>query len=84
MAYAYIYWGLKPSLTYAVPSPGSVGGVAPANSSGGTAAMTESLRVPKIIHQTWKSKDVPEQWRAAQASCRDLHPDYEYRLWTDA
>ena len=34
--------------------------------------------------QTWKSRDIPEKWRAAQKSCVDLHPDYEYRLWTDA
>lgn len=40
--------------------------------------------VPKIIHQTWKEETVPEKWRAAQKSCRDLHPDYEYRLWTDS
>lgn len=39
--------------------------------------------VPKIIHQTWKDKDIPEKWRAAQKSCIDLHPDFEYRLWTD-
>lgn len=41
-------------------------------------------RIPKIIHQTWKSADIPVEWRAAQASCQALHPDYEYRLWTDA
>ena len=39
--------------------------------------------VPNIIHQTWKTAEVPEKWAAAQRSCRDMHPDYEYRLWTD-
>lgn len=40
--------------------------------------------VPKLLHQTWRDKDVPEKWRAAQEACRKLHPDYEYKLWTDA
>ena len=40
--------------------------------------------VPKIIHQTWKDNNVPQKWQAARQSCIDLHPDYEYKLWTDA
>ncbi|KAL0054497.1 hypothetical protein WJX82_009799 [Trebouxia sp. C0006] len=40
--------------------------------------------VPKIIHQTWKDSNVPLKWQAARQSCIDLHPDYEYKLWTDA
>lgn len=40
--------------------------------------------VPKIIHQTYKNTTIPAAWRAAQQSCIDLHPDYEYNLWTDA
>ncbi|EEB07087.1 mannosyltransferase [Schizosaccharomyces japonicus yFS275] len=43
----------------------------------------ETQIVPKIIHQTWKNSDVPEKWKDAQRSCQDLHPDYEYKLWTD-
>ena len=39
--------------------------------------------IPKIIHQTYKDENIPEHWLAAQQSCIDLHPDYEYRLWTD-
>lgn len=40
--------------------------------------------VPKIIHQTWKDDNIPQKWQAARQSCIDLHPDYEYKLWTDA
>ena len=40
--------------------------------------------VPKVIHQTWKDSNVPQKWQAARQSCIDLHPDYEYKLWTDA
>ncbi|KAM0118554.1 CSG1/SUR1-like protein [Aspergillus fumigatus] len=34
--------------------------------------------IPKIIHQTYKNETIPEVWREAQQSCKDLHPDYEY------
>jgi len=67
VAYTYMYW-TSPSLNWAVP---------------GVVDSTDDFPVPAIIHQTWKSKDIPEKWKAAQQSCVELHPDYEYRLWTD-
>lgn len=39
--------------------------------------------IPKIIHQTYKDTNIPEKWQAAQKKCIDLHPDYQYILWTD-
>ncbi|KAJ5701501.1 Mannosyl phosphorylinositol ceramide synthase SUR1 [Penicillium malachiteum] len=39
--------------------------------------------IPKIIHQTYKNETIPEVWQEAQQSCIDLHPDYEYILWTN-
>lgn len=42
------------------------------------------LEIPKIIHQTWKTADVPERFSAFQCSWRQHLPDWEYRLWTDA
>jgi mannosyltransferase OCH1-like enzyme len=39
--------------------------------------------IPKIIHQTWKSHDVPKEFIPFQERVRSLHPDWEYRLWTD-
>lgn len=39
--------------------------------------------IPKIIHQTYKDENIPEKWRAGQQACIDLHPDYQYVLWTD-
>lgn len=39
--------------------------------------------IPKIIHQTYKNDSIPEVWISAQQSCIDLHPDYEYILWTN-
>lgn len=40
--------------------------------------------IPKIIHQTYINESIPARWQAAQKSCIDLHPDYEYMMWTDA
>lgn len=42
-----------------------------------------SMLIPKIIHQTYKTEDIPEQWIESQKKCIDLHPDYKYILWTD-
>ncbi|KAL6927651.1 hypothetical protein ACO0SA_004273 [Hanseniaspora valbyensis] len=45
----------------------------------------EKLVIPKWIHQTYKTDEIPEHWVAAQKQCIDLHyPDYNYTLWTDA
>ncbi|HEX2870729.1 MAG TPA: glycosyltransferase [Polyangiaceae bacterium] len=42
------------------------------------------MAIPHILHQTWKSEVVPEPLARFQARWRALHPDFEYRLWTDA
>ena len=39
--------------------------------------------IPKIIHQTWKETTIPPQWLGAVTKCKDIHPTYEYKLWTD-
>jgi len=40
-------------------------------------------QIPKIIHQTWKSGEIPEKWRDFVLSWKSVHPDWKYRLWTD-
>ena len=40
--------------------------------------------IPKIIHQTWKERQVPPSHAAYQQSWLTHHPAWEYRLWTDA
>ena len=40
--------------------------------------------IPRILHQTWRDQQVPEKWHAYQRSWRANHPDWQYRLWTDA
>lgn len=40
--------------------------------------------IPKIIHQVWIGSDpIPADQRAYIKECRELHPNWEYRLWTD-
>jgi len=67
-AYTYLYW-VYPAL--------QIANVADIGSG-------EALPVPKLIHQTWKNSEIPEKWQKAHDSCIKLHPDYEYRLWTDS
>ncbi|GAX75008.1 hypothetical protein CEUSTIGMA_g2454.t1 [Chlamydomonas eustigma] len=46
---------------------------------------TRTSVVPKILHQiwlTWDDEAIPERWRGAPESCKRLHPDYEYHLWS--
>jgi mannosyltransferase OCH1-like enzyme len=35
----------------------------------------KSERIPRIIHQTWKSETLPEKWKAVSEGCRNLMPD---------
>lgn len=39
------------------------------------AAPTPKQRVPKIVHQTWKTDTLPERWEKVRQGCMDLHPD---------
>lgn len=45
--------------------------------------MNSTVVVPRIIHQTWKTEDIPEEWLYARQQCQKLHPGYEFMLWTD-
>lgn len=38
--------------------------------------------IPKIIHQTWKTKNIPEQWKHAVHSCKTVNKGFKYILWT--
>ena len=40
-------------------------------------------QIPKIIHQTYKTEDIPDHWKEGQENCMKLHPDWQYILWTD-
>jgi mannosyltransferase OCH1-like enzyme len=41
------------------------------------------MAIPKIIHQTDKTKDIPEKHKAFQQKLIELHPDWDYRYYDD-
>lgn len=45
-------------------------------------AQSAHLKIPKIIHQIWIGKGLPEEFKKFIDSWRVYHPDWEYRLWT--
>lgn len=32
-------------------------------------------RIPRILHQTWRTETLPEKWRPVSQECRELMPD---------
>lgn len=32
-------------------------------------------RIPRILHQTWKSETLPARWKGISQACRDMMPD---------
>ncbi|NNM67399.1 MAG: hypothetical protein HKM06_05265, partial [Spirochaetales bacterium] len=41
------------------------------------------MMIPAMIHQTSKTKRIPQMWARLQKKVRQAYPDWEYRLWTD-
>ena len=39
--------------------------------------------IPKILHFTWKSEQLPRQMQIYYDAWRRLHPGWDVRLWTD-
>lgn len=39
--------------------------------------------VPKLIHQIWKTQEIPATVAGYVATLKKLHPDWNYKLWTD-
>lgn len=42
------------------------------------------MTIPRIIHQTWASQDIPARFRRFSEGWRRHHPDWEYRFYDDA
>jgi hypothetical protein len=39
--------------------------------------------IPKLLHQSWKSTELPAKFKKWSNTCRRQHPDWEWVLWTD-
>lgn len=44
---------------------------------------SRTQQIPFIMHQTWKSRDLPPDYRQYQKSWLDLNPGMEYRFYDD-
>lgn len=49
----------------------------------GMSHATHQAAIPRVIHQTWKTLDVPSRFLGWQRTWWDRNPGYAYRLWTD-
>ena len=44
---------------------------------------TAGQRIPRIVHQMWKTKNIPIQMKAWVSKWRATNPDLMYMFWTD-
>ncbi|KAI5460629.1 nucleotide-diphospho-sugar transferase [Mariannaea sp. PMI_226] len=44
---------------------------------------SSQYKIPRILHQTTATDEIPEIWVESQKSCLDAYSDFEYKLWTD-
>eukprot|EP00727_Mastigamoeba_balamuthi_P005225 m51a1_g14700 hypothetical protein (270) ;mRNA; r:123895-124862 len=47
------------------------------------AATGRPGRIPRVVHLTWKTRDVPERFAPFVRSWRERNPGLEVRLWSD-
>ncbi|MGE0725384.1 MAG: tetratricopeptide repeat protein, partial [Alphaproteobacteria bacterium] len=47
------------------------------------AAGPAAVRVPRILHQTWRTAALPERLARMRATWLHHHPGWSHRLWTD-
>ena len=43
----------------------------------------DNSTIPKLLHQTWKTTEVPERWQRTYKSCLEKHHEYKHVFWTD-
>ena len=39
--------------------------------------------IPRIVHQTWKTTNIPRQFQQNVAVCQQINSTYTFKLWTD-
>ena len=43
----------------------------------------DQTTIPRIFHQSWVDHDLPKKFEEWSRSCRKMHPDWEWVLWTN-
>ncbi len=56
--------------------------VPPARANGACGVSSDDA-IPRILHQTWKTRDVPARFREYVASWLAHNPGWEHRVWSD-
>ena len=46
-------------------------------------AQGRAAAIPRIIHQMYRTTELPEDWAHVPRAWKQLHADYQYMLWTD-
>ena len=41
------------------------------------------MAIPKIIHQTFNSRDIPRKYARYREGLTELHPGWEYKFYDD-
>lgn len=49
-----------------------------------TPTTGQNRTIPRILHQSYKDEQIPEQYWKSIRSWRKKHPDFIYMLWTDS
>ena len=67
---------------------GGDGGGATGGGGGGSVLPTTvgaqgRAAIPRIIHQMYRTTELPEDWAHVPHAWKQLHADYTYMLWTD-
>ena len=75
----------SPVAAAAAVEGGIVGSSSSSSTGTGTGVGVRGGGIPKIIHQMYRSGELPERWRAVPAAWAAHHPpsEYTYMLWTD-
>ena len=58
------------------------GGKGGGTGDGGAGAQGRAA-IPRIIHQMYRTTELPEDWAHVPRAWKQLHADYQYMLWTD-
>jgi len=53
------------------------------NSFSSSELNKKEVKIPKIIMQTWKDKNIPDKWKCSPESIKKHMPDWKYVLMTD-
>ena len=69
--------------TAPLSSPSSAASLPPASPAAAASWATGTM-IPRIIHQTWKTKTLPAWGEVPVQTWRDVNPSFEHRLYDDA